>query len=895
MAGLAGGDFVLLRDGGQVLIRPFEANDRASVAELFARLSEESRTLRFHSAGARVDADAITRALAGVALVAVLGGEIVGLASYVRLRDPQQAEMAIVVDDCQHNRGIGTALFDRLSAAARSEGIQRFIALVMSVNTDMLALLGGLGFRGTRTIDGGEIECLVDLETGPGYVERADSRAHVAAAASLAPILSPRSVAVVGASRRPGSIGHELFRNLLLGGFVGPVYPVNPSARAVASVRAYPTVKAIPDQIDLAVIVVPGANVLDAARDCLEAGVRGLVVISAGFAEMGAEGRQRQDELLYLCRSHGVRLVGPNCMGVLKNSTEGALNATFAPTLPPAGNVAVASQSGALGIAILQQARQLGLGISTFVSMGNKADLSSNDLLECWEDDEATRVILLYLESFGNPRRFARVARRVGSRKPIVVVKGGRAAAGQRAAASHTAAMAGSEVAVDALFRQAGVTRCDTLEDLFAVTTLLSNQPLPAGNRVGVITNAGGLGILCADACEASGLTLPELSENTRSSLRSILPPEASVANPVDMLASGSPASYGQALKMVLDDPVIDAAIVLFIPPLVTHADDVAKELVAACTPAPSKPVLTCFVGTRGTPEALRGTIAIPSYTYPESAARALGHAARRSAWLRRPAGRIPQLAAIDAVGARALIDAALAREVTLWLRPAEVDQLLDDYGIPRPRSVLARSAGEAAAAFESLGGKPVAIKLVSDVVTHKSDVGGVRLGIDTAQGAAQAYDEIAAALRARGLDNAMNGVLVQPMVPDGVECLVGVVTDPTFGPLLAFGLGGVIAEALGDVQFRLHPLTDVDAEELVESAKVSNLLHGYRGSPPSDLGALRDLLLRLSQLVEDVPEIVELDLNPVKVLPDGQGAVVIDARIRLARPNRPQAGERPH
>ncbi|HUX88013.1 MAG TPA: acetate--CoA ligase family protein, partial [Chloroflexota bacterium] len=437
--------------------------------------------------------------------------------------------------------------------------------------------------------------------------------------------------------------------------------------------------------------------------------------------------------------------------------------------------------------------------------------------------------------------------------------------------------------------------RCDTLEDLFAVTTLLSNQPLPAGNRVGVITNAGGLGILCADACEASGLTLPELSENTRSSLRSILPPEASVANPVDMLASGSPASYGQALKMVLDDPVIDAAIVLFIPPLVTHADDVAKELVAACTPAPSKPVLTCFVGTRGTPEALRGTIAIPSYTYPESAARALGHAARRSAWLRRPAGRIPQLAAIDAVGARALIDAALAREVTLWLRPAEVDQLLDDYGIPRPRSVLARSAGEAAAAFESLGGKPVAIKLVSDVVTHKSDVGGVRLGIDTAQGAAQAYDEIAAALRARGLDNAMNGVLVQPMVPDGVECLVGVVTDPTFGPLLAFGLGGVIAEALGDVQFRLHPLTDVDAEELVESAKVSILLHGYRGSPPSDLGALRDLLLRLSQLVEDVPEIVELDLNPVKVLPDGQGAVVIDARIRLARPNRPQAGERPH
>src|SRR6185437_1924006 len=363
------------------------------------------------------------------------------------------------------------------------------------------------------------------------------------------------------------------------GVFAGPVYPVNPNAKAVASVRAYPSVKAIPDRVDLAIIVVPAALVLDAARDCLDAGVRGLVVISAGFAEVGAAGRALQDELLSLCRRHGARLVGPNCMGVLVNGPGGPMNATFAPSLPSPGPVAVASQSGALGIAILQHARHIGLGISSFVSMGNKADLSSNDLLERWEDHPETKVILLYLESFGNPRRFARVARRVGTRKPIVAVKGGRASAGQRAAASHTAALAGSDTAVDALFRQAGVIRCDTLEELFDVATLLANQPLPDGNRLGIITNAGGLGILCADACEANGLALPLLSDATREKLWAILPAEASVANPVDMLASGSPASYGKALRIVLDDPAIDAAIVLFIPPLVTNADDVAAAL----------------------------------------------------------------------------------------------------------------------------------------------------------------------------------------------------------------------------------------------------------------------------------------------------------------------------
>jgi acetyl coenzyme A synthetase (ADP forming)-like protein len=879
--GSTGEEFVLLRDGGQVLIRPYAPADQAQVVDLFTRLSAESLMRRFHSAGTRMSAATIDQAIAGYALVAEWAGKIVALATYAPLRDPERAEMAIAVDDAQQGRGIGTAVFERLSRDARRVGIRRFLALVLAANTPMLDLLRGLGFRLTRTFDHGEIEVDVELREAPSYVASADARRHVAAAASLAPIFNARSIAVVGASRRPGTIGHELFKNLLAADFNGVVYPVNPSATSVASVRAYPTVQAIPDQVDLAVIVVPSVHVLDATRDCLNAKVRGLVVISAGFAEVGEDGRRRQNELLRLCRSAGVRLVGPNCMGVLVSHPTGTMNATFAPSLPPPGNVAVASQSGALGIAILQQARQLGIGISTFVSMGNKADLSSNDLLECWEDDNATDVIVLYLESFGNPRRFARVARRVGARKPIVAVKGGRATAGQRAAASHTAALAGSEVAVEALFRQAGVIRCDTLEELFDVSSLLANQPLPEGNRVGVITNAGGLGILCADACEANGLALPELNAATQAGLRAILPAEASVTNPVDMLASGSAESYGKVLHQVLADPSIDTVIVLFIPPLVTNASDVAAELIRACDPPPSKPVLTCFVGAQGVPDILRGAVSIPSYTYPESAARAVGHAAQRAMWLRRPAGEIPDYPDLDRPLARKIVEAALQREDRPWLRQDEAAAMLGAYGVRIPVELTVHTPEEAGAAVTRLGG-PIALKLVSNTVVHKSEVGGVRLNLATPAAAQEAYRAMADALSARGLADAMQGALAQPMIVGGVECLVGVVNDPVFGPLIAFGLGGVTAEVLGDVAFRLHPLTDVDADELVASSRASRLLAGFRGAPAADVRALRELLLRVSKLVENVPEIAELDLNPVLVRPAGEGAVAIDARIRL-------------
>jgi acetyl coenzyme A synthetase (ADP forming)-like protein len=879
----ASSEYVLLRDGGQVLIRPLEPADRPAIEDLFTRLSPESRAMRFQSAGQRVDQAMLDHVTAGHALVAQRDGSLLALASYHPLRDPGRAEMAIVVDDAEQGRGIGTVLFEHLSQDARRGGIQRLLAEVLGSNRAMLDLLKNLGFRTTRTFAQGVEEVEIALRPGPAYVARADARMHVAAVASLTPIFQPRSVAVVGASRRPDSIGHALFHNLLEGGFAGPVYPVNPMTQAVGSVRAYPSVAAIPDQVDLAVIVLPAAAVLDAARECLRAGVRGLIVISAGFAEVGEEGRRLQDELVALCRSRGVRLVGPNCMGVLAHGPEGALNATFAPTLPPSGPVAISSQSGALGIAVLEHARGLGLGVSAFVSVGNKADLSSNDLLECWEDDPATRVILLYLESFGNPRRFARIARRVGARKPIVAVKGGRSGAGRRAAASHTAALAGADVAVDALFRQAGVIRCDTLDELLEVATLLANQPLPAGNRVGVLTNAGGLGILCADACETHGLQLPELSAATQSALRTILPAEAAVTNPVDMLASGTAASYGEALRHLLADPLIDAVIVLFIPPLVTAAEDVAAALLAACDPAPCKPVLACFVGAQGTPAALRGTMTIPSYTFPEAAARTLGHAAARASWLRRPAGSVPALERVDSAAARAVVESALTREARPWLTPDEVSEVLRAYGVTLPEERIVHSPQEAADACRQIGA-PVAVKLVSRRVLHKSDLGGVHLGLRSPEAAAAAYQAIADGLEARGQADAMDGALVQSMVTDGVECLVGVVADPIFGPLIAFGLGGVIAEVVGDVAFRLHPLTDVDADELIGSVKAAALLRGYRGAPAADIPLLRDLLLRISQLVEDVPELAELDLNPVMVRVAGGGAVVLDARMRLER-----------
>jgi len=710
-------------------------------------------------------------------------------------------------------------------------------------------------------------------------------------------ILRPRSVAVIGASRRPGSIGAAIFRNLLAHGFDGPVYPVNPSTSVVQSVLAWPSVSAIPGDVDLAVIVVPAPLVLAALEECGRKGVRGAVVITAGFKETGPEGAERERALRDCARRYGMRLVGPNCLGVLNTEAAVGLDATFAPAWPPAGPVAFSSQSGALGLAILETAGALGLGISQFVSVGNKADVSGNDLLEYWEKDPATRVILLYLESFGNPRRFTQIARRVGRSKPIAAVKSGRTRAGARAASSHTGSLAGADNAVDALCHQAGVIRTDTIEELFDVAMLLANQPLPRGARVGIVTNAGGPAIMATDACESNGLELPALAESTMTALRAYLAPEASVRNPVDMIASATPESFEKTVRLVLEDPSVDALLAIYVPPIVTTPLEVAQAIVRGARAAseqldargePRKPILSCFMGTHGVPEGLRSLQEgqIPSYPFPESAVLALTRARRYAKWREEPEGREVRFDDIDVAAIRAAVCSGLERAqdgASEWLNPDETRALLTATGIPVVPVALARTAGQAGVLAAGLG-FPVAVKLASATLTHKSDVGGVVLGLENEEQVRRAFADIGRRLDERGLRSQMDGVTVQPMVADGVEAIVGMTQDPSFGPVLMFGLGGVYVELLRDVTFNVAPVTDKDVREMVRSVRGAKLLEGWRGAPATDRAALEDAILRLSQVVGEVPELAELDLNPLKVLPVGRGCVVVDARIAVRR-----------
>lgn len=706
-------------------------------------------------------------------------------------------------------------------------------------------------------------------------------------------IFRPRSVAVIGASRRPGSIGAAIFKNLLEHGFDGPVYPVNPQARVVQSVLAYPSVSDIPGDVDLAVIAVPSRQVLEAVEACGQKGVRGVVVITAGFKETGPEGLERERALLETTRRHGMRMVGPNCLGVLNTEAGVCLDATFAPAWPPPGNVAFSSQSGALGLAILETAGALGMGISHFVSVGNKADVSGNDLLEFWEQDPGTSTILLYLESFGNPRRFTQIARRVGRRKPIVAVKSGRTKSGARAASSHTGSLAGADNAVDALCHQSGVIRTDTIEEMFDVAMILANQPLPKGARIGIVTNAGGPAIMASDACESHGLELGSLSDSTTAALRSFLPPEASVKNPVDMIASATPESFEKTVRLVLTDPGVDAVLAIYVPPIVTTPLQVATAIVkgaeAGCAELAArgetpKPVLTCFMGAHGVPEGLRSLQKhhIPSYPFPESAAIALARTVRYARWRESPEGREIHFDDMDLVSARAIVKGARSRAKageTAWLTPEETRALLEAALIPLAPMRSARTADEAAAAATALG-FPVAVKLASSTLTHKTEVGGVVLDLETEDEVRAAFQGIERSLEAKGLRSQMEGVTLQPMILDGVEVIVGMSHDPSFGPVLMFGLGGIYVELLRDVTFRVTPVTDRDVSEMVRAVRGSRMLEGWRGSPATDILALEQVILRLSHLVGEVPEIAELDLNPLKVLPAGRGCMAVDARI---------------
>jgi acetyl coenzyme A synthetase (ADP forming)-like protein len=865
---------VILRDGTTLRLRAPEPADAEALVAFFARLSPDSLYLRFHGARrvdeklveAFLDPDWVERG-ALIGTFATDGAErIVALADYARLRDLATAEAAFVVADELQRRGVGTRLLEQLAARAAAAGIERFVAEVMAGNPSMLEVFKNAGFEVTRELEGGEIEVRFPIAPTEGFRARVEERDHIAVAASLRPFFAPTSVAVIGASRRRGSIGGELFRNVLADDFAGAAYPVNRTGESVAGVRAYGSMEDIPDPIDLAVICVPAAHVLDAAASALRKGVRALCVITSGFAEVGPEGRERQGQLLALVRAHGARLVGPNCLGIAASSVR--LNATFAPRALPPGRIGFSSQSGALGLALLEKAAERSLGFSSFVSIGNKADVSSNDLLEWWEDDPDTELVLLYLESFGNPRKFGRLARRVARRKPILALKAGTTGAGARAASSHTAALAGSEAAIDALFHQAGVLRAGTLEELVDAAALFSSQPLPRGRNVGVVTNAGGLGILCADACEAAGLSLPALSKETQASLGELLPREASLANPVDLLGSATAATYEAALPPLLEDPHVDALIVLFVPPVVAGAEEVAAAIRRTVSRvSPEKPVLAVVISAQGTPAPLRedgSPVAV--FPYPESAAHALGLAARRAEWLRRPAGTAPVIEGIDATTARRVVETELGGSTEVWLDPTHTRELLEDYGLPLVPESVAASADDAVAAARELG-FPAVVK-AAEAGTHKTERGAVALDL-------RDEDEVRAAAIRIGPP-----VLVQPHVRGGAELLAGIVQDPVFGPLVAFGPGGVLAELIGDAGFRIAPLTDVDAEELVFAGKAGRLVRGFRGAPPADAGALIDLVHRLARLAEELPEVAELDLNPV--IARAEGCIVVDARIRL-------------
>jgi len=703
--------------------------------------------------------------------------------------------------------------------------------------------------------------------------------------AALDPLLRPRSVAVIGASRRRDSIGGAILHNLIEQGFQGPVYPVNPNATHVQSIAAYPSIADVPGPVDLAVIVIPAAQVLETAAACGERSVQALVVISAGFKETGEEGLKRERALLEVARRYGMRLVGPNCLGILNTDPKVSMNATFAPVSPPAGRVAFSSQSGALGLAILDYARRLNLGISQFVSVGNKADVSGNDLIEFWEKDPGTDLILLYLESFGNPHKFTQLARRVARTKPILAVKSGRTPGGSRAASSHTGALAGSDAAVNALFRQSGVIRTDTIEELFDTAMLLASQPVPAGPGVAILTNAGGPGIMAADACESAGLTVAKLETKTVKGLKAFLPAEASVRNPVDMIASADAPSYEKSLRLLVQDKNVDALIVIFVPPLVTGAPDVARAILAGASGS-KKPVLSCFMGSHGVPESLRSLQEghIPSYAFPEAAARTLARAVSYGAWRHKPPGKTPTIQGVETERARETIAKSLEGVKpgeSRWMAGDGAETLLRAYGIRTSGARPAVNRGEASLVARSVG-FPVAMKVRSPDVLHKSDVNGVRLDLGSDEEAARAFDSIRAALTKANPGARFQGVTVERMIQGGVQTIAGVTRDPSFGPVVLFGMGGVTAELLRDVSVRVAPLTDRDAEEMVREIRGFPLLDGYRGAPKANVASVVDLLHRISRLASEQEEVAEMDLNPVLVFHGDAPCVALDARVRL-------------
>jgi acetate---CoA ligase (ADP-forming) len=705
----------------------------------------------------------------------------------------------------------------------------------------------------------------------------------------LNPIFKPQSIAVVGASRRAGSIGREVLHNLVEYDFHGKVFPVNPKADFIHSIKAFPSVSSIPDPVDLAIIVVPKDDVLAVVDDCGAKGVKGVVLITSGFGETGEQGRKLQDQLLQRISRYGMRMIGPNCMGVINTDPDIRMDATFAPTLPLEGRIGFMSQSGALGVAILNMARELDIGFSHFVSMGNKADTSGNDLLLYWEDDPRTDLILMYLESLGNPKRFMQIARRISKRKPILMVKSGRTQAGARAASSHTGALVarqGLDIATDALLEQCGVIRVNTVKDLFDLAMAFSKNPLPHDNRLGILTNAGGPAIMAADAAINLGLTVGKLSEQTSARLRELLPPEASVGNPVDMTPKMGPDQYAACARLMLKDDSIDSLLVIFVPPRMIDPVEVVSGVEKLRREFP-KPILGVMMATESFFHELNakqpGHMAI--YHFPEPAVQALAALDRYRQWRERPVGKV-QFFPADRIGAQQLLDAT-REQGKEHLTAADALQLLECYGIPIARYCAVPGLGALEDCAETLN-FPVVLKAVVPGRVHKTEAGGVVIDLRTPEELSAAARRMRSALQkpSAGVAGEDPGFsfLVQEYVRGGREVIVGMIQDPNFGPLIMFGLGGIYVETLKDVTFRIPPLTDLDAQEMVRQIRGYKLLEGVRGEQPVDFGGLAQVLERFSQLVQDLPEVEEIEVNPLIVFPDARDFRAVDARVRVSK-----------
>lgn len=891
----------ILKDGTSIIIRSIRGSDENSLLELFNSLSDATVYSRYFApSGARHapnwhDIQPLchpnpSRELTLVATVDEFGvTRVIGIgrctSDTVR---PFIASLTLAVHESWQGKGVGTLLVEHLAMLGERAGVMQFEGFVLSDNRKILEVLRKSGLRAIRDLDKGEAMVEFSTEETTDFRIASIDREMRATAKSLEPFFTPKSVAVVGASRRPGSIGQVLVSNLLEAGYKGKIYPVNPAASSIDGLKVYRSIESIPGSVDMALIAVHVQDVEETVAQCIRKKVKGVVIISSGFGEVSAEGREIERRITKMARAGGLRIVGPNCMGLLNTDPGNPLYAVFAGLFPPEGNIAMVSQSGGLGIAILDYVSAYNLGISNFVSIGNRADVSVNDLLSCWAFDDRTKVIALYIESFGNPEKFSRMAPQLARKKPIIAVKSGRTAAGARAASSHSASLANVDVAVDAIFEQTGVIRTNTLEEMFDVAKVLASQPLPAGPNVGVVTNAGGPGILLSDALEVRGLQMPSLAPGTIEQLKAILPFQAGLANPIDTLAYAGGDLYEKTIRLVGADENVDSLIVIFIPTVMADPKDVAAGIARGAAAIPSeKPVLTVFISSsEAVPAELhsgpRGKI--PTFVFPENAAEALSSVERYARWRGKPDGEVLEPDGKMRTKVREIIDNVLAQNsAAQWLSAKNVSDLLQEVGIKiAPWETTPPDGGsEGVKEAASRVGYPVVLKAVSADVLHKSDAGGVVLAIQDEKELLEAVDSITEKMAAH--EARLERFLIQREIEGGVEFLVGVTTDDLFGHLIVTGLGGVYVELFKDVAFSLPPVTDVDASEMLDKLRAKKLLEGFRGSPKVDKKALEDVIRRVSMLVELVPEIRELDLNPVKVLPEGEGAVAVDARIRVA------------